>query len=139
MGNAGRVCPTKWRRKLHLVKPTVDGLCFQLIVSMATVVLPLLFLLDEGPPGQSKSLVSMFLNTLLIGGTRRCAREGGHVVGRQGSTVDRYGGIVDRLAARVHCFCIQNSSTQKSLRVIHFKLSCLSVSSKAATETAWEC
>ena len=55
MGNAGRVCPTKWRRKLHLVKPTMDGFCYQLMVSMATVVLPLLFLLDEGPPGKSKS------------------------------------------------------------------------------------
>ena len=57
MRNAGRVCPTKWRRKLHLVKPTMEGLCFQLMVSMATVVLPLLFILDDGPPGQSKSII----------------------------------------------------------------------------------
>jgi len=97
MGNAGRVCPTKFRRKLHLVKPTMDGFCYWLMVSMATVVLPLLFILDKGPPGQSESLVSVFLNTLLIGGIQRCAQEG-HVVGRQGSTVDRCGRIVDRLA-----------------------------------------
>ena len=48
MGNASRVCPTKWRRKLHLVKPTMEGFCYQLMVSMATVVLPLLFTLDKG-------------------------------------------------------------------------------------------
>ena len=111
MGNAGRVCPTKWRRKLHLVKPTMEGLCFRLMVSMAAVVLPLLFLLDKGPPGQSKSLVSMFLATLLIGGTRRCAQEGGHVVGRQGSTVGRCGIIVDKPATYIHCFCIENSTS----------------------------
>jgi len=83
-------------------KPTMDGFCYWLMVSMATVVLPFLFLLDRGPPGQSKSLVSMFLNTLLIGGIQRCAREGGHVVSRHGSTVDRCGGIVDRLATCFH-------------------------------------
>ena len=57
MGNAGRVCPAKWRRKLHLVKPTMEGLCYQLMVSMATVGLPLLFILDDGPPRQGKSII----------------------------------------------------------------------------------
>jgi len=57
MGNAGRVCPTKWRRQLHLVKPTMEGLCYQLMVSMAAVVLPLFFILDAGPTGQSMFLI----------------------------------------------------------------------------------
>ena len=56
IGNASRVCPAKWRRKLQLVKPTMEGLCYELMFSMATVIVPLLFLIDEGPPGQSKSV-----------------------------------------------------------------------------------
>ena len=74
MGNASRVCPAKWRRKLQLVKPTMGGLCYRLMVSMATVVLPLFFLLDEGPPGLSKSVmyknnICLHVYTLITGNT----------------------------------------------------------------------
>ena len=54
MGNASRVCPTKPR--CNVVKPTVEGLFHMLMVTIAMRILPLLVLIDDGPPGHSKSL-----------------------------------------------------------------------------------
>ena len=56
MGNASRVCPTKPRS--NVVEPTVEGLFHTLIVTIATGIVSLLVLIDEGPPWHSKLHIS---------------------------------------------------------------------------------